>query len=283
MTENFWRVGVFLCAILGVSLAQGQSNLDQEIESLGLNVAEPEISDSGSDVTVPAQSATEVSSGNIGNEIRVLLRPASTTTLSSKAKGQIRSLPFDIGDSFKKGNALVKIGCNDTWAEIKIAKARLNVGRVEHESNRNLLAQGGVSKYDVELSAARVEEAEAVLKRYETAAGDCALYAPYSGKVVALHASQYEYVNSGQPVLEIIDDSALEMQLYVPSGWATKLTTETKFQVSIEEVGKSYNARVTRINPRVDAGSKTLEIIAAMEKRRPELRPGMSGNAAFDF
>lgn len=280
MTGKHWAGLLLAVVFCGDYAANAQSSLDSEIESLGLELSAPALpQDADGSVLQDPQGLAE--SSNIGSEVRVLLRPASTTTLSSKAKGQIRSLPFNIGDAFAEGDALVKIGCNDTYAEIQIAKARLNVSRVENESNRNLLAQGGVSKFDVDLSAAKVEEAEAVLKKYQAAAGDCAVYAPYAGKVVALHANQYEYVNSGQPVLEVIDDSVLEMQLYVPSGWITRLSLDTRFRVSIEEVGKEYDARIMRMNPRVDAGSKTLEIIAAMEENHSELRPGMSGNARF--
>ena len=265
--------------------AFSQTNLDQQIEELGLNVSQPEVSAVAS--SQPTQSAPEqdsnAASGLVDNEIRVLLKPKSTTVLSAGASGQVRSLPFDIGDKFGKGDELVKIGCSDTYSEISIAKARINLSKIENESNRSLLSQGGVSKFDVDLSGARVEEAEAVLKKYQIAAGHCIMRAPYSGKVVARLTNRYEYVNSGQPVMEIIDDSKLHMQLYVPSVWITRIDKKSPFKVYIDEVDKEYAAEVIRINPRVDAGSKTLEIIAQLKEDQDELRAGMSGNARFEF
>jgi len=158
---------------------------------------------------------------------------------------------------------------------------RLASSRLEFESNQSLLAQGGVSKFDVEISGAGVEEAQANLKKYQSQASGCVLHAPYSGKVVATLASRYEYVSKGSTVIEIIDDSVLDMQLYVPSNWATKLSTKTKFAVYIDEVQKAYAANVIRVNPRVDAGSKTVEIIAQLSEQHKELRAGMSGSAKF--
>jgi multidrug efflux pump subunit AcrA (membrane-fusion protein) len=101
--------------------------------------------------------------------------------------------------------------------------------------------------------------------------------------VVSILASRFEYVNAGVPVMEIIDDSKLNMQLYVPSIWITKLKQKTGFKVFVDEVNKEYDAQVLRINPRVDAGSKTLEVIAGLTENHSELRAGMSGNAKFDF
>ena len=262
-----------------------QSTLDQQIEELGLNVSEPTVGEAEN--AQPQQSgiqqASSAGSGLVDNEIRVLLKPKSTTVLSAGASGQVRSLPFDIGDKFGKGDELVKIGCSDTYSEIAIAKARINLSRIENESNKSLLAQGGVSKFDVDLSGARVEEAEAVLKKYQVSAGHCILRAPYSGKVVARLTSRYEYVNAGQPVMEIIDDSKLDMQLYVPSIWITKVGKKTGFKVYIDEVDKEYEAEVVRVNPRVDAGSKTLELVAQLKGDHDELRAGMSGSARFEL
>lgn len=262
-----------------------QTTLDQQIEELGLNVSQPVVG-AGENIQSQqsdGQQAPISVSELVANEIRVLLKPKSTTVLSAGATGQIRSLPFDIGDKFGKGDELVKIGCSDTYSEIAIAKARINLNRIENESNKSLLAQGGVSKFDVELSGARVEEAEAVLKKYQVSAGHCILRAPYSGKVVARLTSRYEYVNAGQPVMEIIDDSKLDMQLYVPSIWITKIDKNTAFRVYIDEVDQEYEAEVVRINPRVDAGSKTLELIAQLKEEHDELRAGMSGSARFEL
>ena len=265
------------------SMAYAQSSLDQQIEELGLNVQSPDVVVATTAGQSGSAGVAESPTTLVGNEIRVLLKPTRTTLLAAEATGQIRSFPYDIGDPFPKGEPLVKIGCSDTYSEIEIAKARVNLSQIEFESNKSLLAQGGVSKFEVQLSGAGVEESEAVLKKFQVQAGGCTLRAPYSGKVVSLLASRYEYINKGAPIIEIIDDSKLDMQLYVPSSWVTQLSKDTTFSVFIDEVGKQYDAKVIRINPRVDAGSKTLEIIAQLTKQHKELRAGMSGSAKFDI
>ncbi len=275
--------GLMVLFVQGAATAQ--STLDKQIEELGLNIQQPEISVEGGATKLSTQNASSGSAPvtSVSNEIRVLLKPRRTTLLSAEATGQIKSFPNDIGDRFKKGATLVKIGCSDTYSEIAIAKSRVAQSRLEYESNKSLLAQGGVSKFDLDISGAGVEETEAILKKYQVLASGCVLTAPYSGKVVATLASRYEYVNSGTPVIEIIEDSVLDMQLYVPSSWVTKLSTKTEFTVFIDEVGKSYPAKVIRVNPRVDAGSKTVEIIAQLTEQHKELRAGMSGSAKFDL
>ncbi len=264
-----------------------QTTLDQEIEELGLNVKNPNVDLTANAGDLVGSSGFKVlngqQSGLVGNEIRVLLKPRTTTVLSAEISGQIRTLPFDIGDHFAKGDLLARIGCRAVFSEIGIAKIGLELSQIEYQSNKSLLAQGGVSKFDVEISGIRVQQSEANLKKWQGAAGDCSIHAPYGGKVVTRSISRYEHIGSGQPLLEIIDDSRFDMQLYVPSIWVTKLTKKTTFSVYIDEVSREYEAKVVRINPQVDAGSKTLEIIAQLEKHHKELRAGMSGSAKFDL
>lgn len=283
---SFSRIALFASAIIMVQNGQAQTSLDEQINDLGLVIQSPDVGNIANTQNGTEQSVTNTGAqpaSFVGNEIRVLLRPRRTTVVSAEATGQIRSFPHDIGDQFAKGEVLLKIKCSKKFADIAVSKAQLNQSKIEYESNRSLLAQGGVSKFDVELSRARVEEAEASLNSHQVSASYCTLKAPHGGKVVSILASRFEYVNAGVPVMEIIDDSKLNMQLYVPSIWITKLKQKTEFKVFVDEVNKEYDAQVLRINPRVDAGSKTLEVIAGLTENHSELRAGMSGNAKFDF
>ena len=54
-----------------------------------------------------------------------------------------------------------------------------------------------------------------------------------------------------------------------------------EFDVTIDETGNTYRARVQRINGRVDPVSQTIELEATMLKSHPDLLPGMSGVAVF--
>ena len=54
-----------------------------------------------------------------------------------------------------------------------------------------------------------------------------------------------------------------------------------RFDVDIDETGKTYPAKVTAINARVDAVAQTVELEARIDGRPPELLAGMTGIARF--
>jgi multidrug efflux pump subunit AcrA (membrane-fusion protein) len=84
-------------------------------------------------------------------------------------------------------------------------------------------------------------------------------------------------VQPGQALLEILDDSILELEFIVPSKWLAWLKTGQGFQVAIDETGKTYPAKVQRIGARVDPVSQSVKISAIVDGKFGELMAGMSG------
>lgn len=54
---------------------------------------------------------------------------------------------------------------------------------------------------------------------------------------------EQQFAQPGQGILEILDDSALELEFIVPSRWMAWLKDGYRFQVKIDETGGTYPAR----------------------------------------
>jgi multidrug efflux pump subunit AcrA (membrane-fusion protein) len=109
----------------------------------------------------------------------------------------------------------------------------------------------------------------------------CIIDAPFNGRIIKRLAQPFESVNQGEPLIKILDDSELKVELYVPSKWLLWLKQDTEFTVRIDETGKTYPARMTALGARVDAVSQSIEITAVISGNHPELLAGMSGEARF--
>jgi multidrug efflux pump subunit AcrA (membrane-fusion protein) len=91
----------------------------------------------------------------------------------------------------------------------------------------------------------------------------------------------FQGVTLGTPLLEMVSDGPLKLRLNVPSKLLRSLRVGTPFEVDIEETGKTYLAKVTAINARVDAVAQTLELEARIDGRPSGLLAGMTGIARF--
>jgi multidrug efflux pump subunit AcrA (membrane-fusion protein) len=144
-------------------------------------------------------------------------------------------------------------------------------------SNKRLAELNSIGKVELDLSAAEVSKNQAELEAMNTMLGKCGINAPFAGRVAEQKVREQQYVQPGQAILEIIDDSVLELEFLVPSKWLAWVKAGTRFQVDIDETRKSYPARVQRIGARVDPVSQSVKLVATIDGRFPDLISGMSG------
>jgi RND family efflux transporter MFP subunit len=215
--------------------------------------------------------------------VRAMLVPVLETTLSSRMAGRIVNINGKEGGSFGKGQKLIVFDCEVQRSRLKKSRAKLLAAKKTHESNLRLREYDSVGELELELSAAEVQSAQADVEVIRAQLKRCDIHAPFDGRIVELHTHPYESVSEHQPLMSILDDSRLEVQLYIPSWWLRWVDKDTVFDIVVDETGKTYAARVTRLGARVDPASQSLEITAIIDGEHKELLSGMSGTAIFDI
>ena len=143
--------------------------------------------------------------------------------------------------------------------------------------NRRLFDMKSLSGLELEVSAAEIDKAKADLAVAEATQSKCTVVAPFSGVVVEQKAREFQYTTPGQPLLEILDDHALELEFIVPSAWLRWLKPGFAFSVAVDETGKTYRAHVDLLGGKVDPVSELIRITAAVDGDVHDLVPGMSG------
>ena len=107
--------------------------------------------------------------------------------------------------------------------------------------------------------------------------GKCAIAAPFAGRVAEQKVREQQFVQPGQALLEIIDDSVLEVEFIMPSRWLAHVRAGSAVQIAVDETARSYPAKVVRVGARVDPVSQSVKVVAAIDGRPKELIAGMSG------
>ena len=179
------------------------------------------------------------------------------------------------------GQLLVTFNCGIERARLKKA------GAIARAANNTLSAFERLyvlkSKSELELAQAEAAAAAAAAEvsiMLETVKR-CSIIAPYGGRVFELHVRRYQYVSAGTPLMGIMDDSKLELELIVPSKWLVWLKPKALFSVYIEEVERIYDAKVQSIGARIDPVSQSVKIKGRIIGKHTELFAGMGGRATF--
>jgi membrane fusion protein (multidrug efflux system) len=215
------------------------------------------------------------------DSIRVLIAAEQESVLAAQMAGRIEQVHISLGASINKGQALLHFVCEEQDAHLKMAKAEFYGAQQTYESKVKLQAMQAGSELEVQQAAAAAEKYKAQIQLYQAQLKLCSIGAPFSGRVTKLHVKPFESVNVGQPLVEIVNDRKLKAQLHLPSQWLAWLKPGVPFTMQIDETGKSYNAKVKRINGKVDAVSQSIEIEGEVVGDTDGLLPGMSGQASF--
>ena len=210
-------------------------------------------------------------------EIRAQLLPRRYTTVAAEIGARINRLPVPEGGAFKAGQLLVGFDCSLQIAQTQKAQAEVDGAAHTLKANLRLAELNSVGQLDLDLSRSAASKAKAELVANQTMLGKCAVAAPFGGRVAEQRVREQQFVQPGQALLDIIDDSVLELEFLVPSHWLAWLRPGVSFDVTIDETAKTYPAKFTRIGARVDPVSQSVKVAAAINGRFPDLIAGMSG------
>ncbi|MEY2618457.1 MAG: hypothetical protein RL522_1459 [Pseudomonadota bacterium] len=209
--------------------------------------------------------------------LRAQLLPRRYTTLAAEVGAKVNRLPVPEGGAFRAGQVLAGFDCSVQQALLHKHQAELQAAEKTAQANEALHKLNSVGQLELDLSQVAVQRVRAELGSQQAVLEKCTITAPFSGRVAEQRVREQQFVQAGQPVLDILDDSVLELEFIVPSAWLSWLRVGSDFTVSIDETGKTYPARLTRLGARVDPVSQSLKVGAAIHGRFPELMAGMSG------
>lgn len=213
--------------------------------------------------------------------IRGQLLARISTTLSSEIPGKISKISIKDGDRFKSGDPLIVLDCRVQQAQHDEAAASLGAASATLRVNRRLRQLNSAGNLEIALAEAEEAKAQARVDAAKALLSKCQIDAPFNGKVADLKVQPLQYVQAGQAMLDLVDDSSFEVELIAPSRWLKLIGREQAFEITIDENERTYRAKVVRIGGRVDAVSETIKLYGELVETSSDLVPGMSGTVVF--
>ncbi|MEI6724056.1 MAG: efflux RND transporter periplasmic adaptor subunit [Betaproteobacteria bacterium] len=243
---------------------------------------------------LPGSSPAAPSSGRIGmgalldkfttledRDISVLVTSGDETTLSSQMAGKIKKVNYGLGDNVAAKAVLLEFDCEEQDAQLQSAEAEYRGARETHLTKLRLQALGAAGELEVTVAASAADKAKSQVTLRESQMAYCKVVAPFTGRLVKLKVKLAESVSLGQPLLDLVNPGSLKAQLYVPAAWLGWIRAGSQFSVKTAQDGKTYRARVSKLNARVEGVSQSLELEARFDGSTQGLLPGMVGTAVF--
>lgn len=231
----------------------------------------------GLSLTAQAQAPQEAAA------IRAQLTPQRYSTLSAELGAKIARIHVREGERFRAGQPLVNFECSLQEAQLEKAKAQVFAAQGTFEGNQRLVKFNAIGDVELRNAEAELIKAKAEQSYLQATVSKCQINAPYAGRAGEWKAREQQFVQPGQPVLEIVDDGSLELEFILPTSAVASLRTAGKFRVRIDDTQKTYPARFVRAGAKADPVSQTTKVIAVLEGNYPELMAGMSGRVQLSI
>lgn len=202
------------------------------------------------------------------------LSAVRTAFVKARVSGELQGMTVREGDNVKVGQVVAQIDPTESQARLRqaqqqaqAAKAQMEIAQRNFDNNRALVSQGFISSTALQSSQAALDAAQAnwVAAQAGTdlaakALDDAIMRAPIAGQVSQRLAQPGERVSVESRILEIVDNSQLELQASLNAADSLQVKIGQLAQVRIEGAPESMQARVERINPSATTGSRAVLI-----------------------
>lgn len=234
--------------------------------------------------TVAAPSASvEAATPAQAGEVAAIVLASEETTLSAQMAGRILKINYGLGEQAKSKARLLEFDCSEGQAQLMAAEAEFRGARETHLARLRLQALGAAGELEVTIAAAAAEKARSQVDLRQAQLAYCHVDAPFPGRIARLRVKAAESVQVGQALIDLVNPATLKIQMFVPAAWAAWLRANTQFEFKIKETGRSYAARVSKLNSRVEGVSQQLEVEARLDGNGSGLLPGIVGVAVFSM
>ena len=200
------------------------------------------------------------------------LKAVNSAVIKARVAGELQGLTVREGDFVKAGQVIARIDSSEYQSRLRQAReqaassmSQVEVAQRQYDNNKALVDQGFISKTALDTSLANLNAAQSTFKAAQAAtdvAGksvdDTILKAPISGQISQRLAQPGERVGIDARIVEIVNLSRLELEATLSATDSTQVSVGQVADLQIEGGSQKVSAKVVRINPSAQAGSRSV-------------------------
>jgi membrane fusion protein, multidrug efflux system len=217
-------------------------------------------------------------SANEASTLRGVVRAMNEAAISSDMATRVTTLPFREGDAFKKNDVLVEFDCERLRADLKAADAERRGHHAAWENSARLFQLRAAGAHEVSMAAATHDKSAAIVEGLQVRLKQCQILAPFDGRVLDLMVKRHETPPPTQPLIRILDDRSIEIDMLLPASSFRDVKTGEAFTLTIDETGVAIEGTITRVGAALDIVSQTFKAAGVPNGDIKGVLPGMSGS-----
>lgn len=227
-------------------------------------------------VNIAADNIAIVDTGVVeqGPPLSGTLAPQRSAQLRAQLSGTV-ALFAEEGAAVSSGQLValidtIAIGDAARSARSQLLSAQLaaDVAKRNYERSQTLHAAGAISDRDLEMahnqsvaSDAMLADAKSRVTGADRQLANARVHAPFSGVVSERPASSGDVVQTGSPIMTIVDPTLLQLEASVPADQLAQIKPGSKVEFNVSGLAsRSFTGKVSRINPSVDPTTRQVRV-----------------------
>jgi len=213
---------------------------------------------------IDENNTMEVTTGNMKKTIPVSgnIYPIEEQSLSFSTQGTVSSVNIEEGETVSQGDIIIELKNNKT--KLELIRAENNYKNTQINGSQNAIEE---ARLNYEIAQENLQETQ--------------LKAPYSGVVTELSVQKGDYINSGQKVATLIDNTNYEVKANIDESELAALEVGQDVEISMEALpGLQLTGQLTEISSKAEStsGVVTVPITVLIDSVNNSFKPGLSAD-----
>jgi multidrug efflux system membrane fusion protein len=200
-------------------------------------------------------------------------------TVAPQVAGRVTKLSFEAGAHVKAGDALVQLDDQTERADLEAQKAQARLAELNLTRAKELLKSQAAAKATVDQQQAQLDEIRANIDKTEALIAYKLVKAPFDGVLGLRQIDLGQFLQAGTPVVTLTDLSKLYVNFTLPEQARRQVSVGQTVEITNDAFpGRVFDAKVTAIEPQLNADMRAIKVQATMDNPENLLLPGMFAN-----
>ncbi len=204
------------------------------------------------------------------------LRAVLGSDLSLEVAGVVDTITFNSGDDVAQGKQLLKLRAGDDAARLESLQAMADLSEITYERDQKQFKMQAVSQATLDTDAANLKNAKAQVAQQQAILDKRILRAPFDGHLGVRVVDLGQYLSAGSVIVTLQALDPIFVDFFVPQQSVDQVRLGQTVTVKVDAFrDKTFTGEISALNPKVDTGSRNLQVRAVLQNPEHKLLPGM--------
>src|SRR5262249_36764969 len=186
---------------------------------------------------------------------------------------------FEAGSTVRGGDPLVQLNDAPDQADLLDFRSQAKLASLNLERSKQLMGKHFTPQATVDENQSLLERANANIAKTQAVIAQKLTHAPFDGVLGIRQVEAGQYVNPGGAVVTLTDLANLYVNFTLPEQSRAQIGVDQTVQVAVDAYpDRSFEAKITAIEPQVSADTRTIKAQATMSNPHHLLLPAMFAN-----